>query len=276
VSRAAAPSPSALEALKGCCAAAYGSDAVAMLLGPAYHPGGLELSRHLGRAMRLSPGERLVDVGCGPGTGARFLAREFGVRVHGVDLSRTLVERAEADVRREGLEGIVSFEVADAEHLPLADGSFDAVVAECALCTFPSKRRAVGELARVVRVGGRIGLADVVVDPERLPPELATLAGWIACLAGAVPLDGYRGLLEEAGIAVRLVERHDEALAEMAREAGTRLRALASLGRPEVAGIDTARADRIVETVIDAVRRGILGYVLLVGERVEREEAIAA
>ncbi len=67
--------------LKGCCAAAYGQDAVALLLGASYHPGGRALTERLADALDLRAGHRVVDVAAGPGTTARWLAAERAVRV---------------------------------------------------------------------------------------------------------------------------------------------------------------------------------------------------
>ena len=62
--------------LKACCAAAYGSDVVTLLLGDSYHPGGLGLTRRLAAALGLSPGARVLDVASGRGATAILLARE--------------------------------------------------------------------------------------------------------------------------------------------------------------------------------------------------------
>ena len=72
--------PSA-EELKLCCASAYQRDAVALILGDSYHPGGLDLTRRLARSLDLRPGEKVLDVASGPGTTAFLLASEFGVVV---------------------------------------------------------------------------------------------------------------------------------------------------------------------------------------------------
>jgi arsenite methyltransferase len=76
--------------VKACCAAAYDSDAVALLLGASYHPGGLALTRRLATMAGLRPGQRVLDVASGPGTTALLLATEFAVSVDGVDLERAL------------------------------------------------------------------------------------------------------------------------------------------------------------------------------------------
>src|SRR5206468_3038742 len=94
--------PSA-EELKLCCASAYQRDAVVLILGDSYHPGGLDLTRRLVRSLELRPGDRVLDVASGPGTTAFLLASEFGVEVDGVDLGDLTVAKANATAASEGL-----------------------------------------------------------------------------------------------------------------------------------------------------------------------------
>lgn len=83
--------------------------------------------RHLCRKLRLQPGERLLDVGCGWGGLARFAAREFGVEVFGITLSRAQLELARQRVEAAGLQGQVQLELLDYRDLP-QDARFDKVV----------------------------------------------------------------------------------------------------------------------------------------------------
>ncbi|WP_192984304.1 C17 cyclopropane fatty acid synthase CfaB [Pseudomonas sp. EggHat1] len=83
--------------------------------------------RHLCRKLRLQPGDRLLDVGCGWGGLARFAAREFGVEVYGITLSHAQLELGLQRVAEEGLEGRVTLERLDYRDLP-QDGRFDKVV----------------------------------------------------------------------------------------------------------------------------------------------------
>ena len=197
------PIPAA-EELKLCCANAYQRDAVALILGDSYHPGGLGLTRRLAGHSRSRRGERVLDVASGPGTTAFLLAAEFGVAVEGVDLGDQAVAAANAKAAEQGLDDVAQFHVGDAERLPLPDESVDAVVCECAFCTFPDKATAAAEMARVLKPGGRIGITDVALDPKRLDVELQSLAGWVACLADARPVDEYVQLLASSG-----ARRHD-------------------------------------------------------------------
>jgi len=247
-----------------CCADLYGHDLVARLLGPSYHPGGHELTRAIARTACLRPGERVLDVASGPGTSALLLAREFGAHVRGVDLSAPLVRRANEAAEEQGLASQVVFEVANAVRLPVQDAAVDAVLCECALCIFPDKRSAVSEMARVLTPGGRLLLSDVVLDRDDLPDELRTFAARVACLADALPLDGYLRLLEEAGLRVCSVERRDEALVHMVQEIEARLSMLASVG--VTSGMDTSYVRSIARSAVDVIDRGLAGYVLLIAE----------
>ncbi|WP_235883364.1 class I SAM-dependent methyltransferase [Saccharopolyspora elongata] len=199
------------EVIKGCCAAAYGQDAVALLLGDSYHPGGQALSTRLAEALDLRPGQRVADIASGPGATARLLVGRFGVHVDGIELNPTIVGKARETTRVDGLSDSVRFHVGDAEGLPLPDNIFHAVVCECAFCTFPYKHTAAAELARVLQPGGRVGITDVTVHPDGLPSELAGLTAWVACIADARPLEDYAAILAGADLRTTHTQRHDEA-----------------------------------------------------------------
>ena len=255
------------EELKVCCSTAYQQDAVALILGESYHPGGLDLTRRLGRALDLRAGQRVLDVASGPGATAFLLAAEFGVAVEGVDLGEQSVAGANARAAAEGMAGQVRFTVGDAERLPLEDESVDAVVCECAFCTFPDKATAAAEMARVLKPGGRIGITDVALDPDRLHEELKTLAGWVACLADARPVEQYVELLAAAGLRVTLREAHDDALARMIEQIDARLIAFRMAKVAALEGIDFDTARTRTALAAQAVRDGIAGYTLLVAEK---------
>ena len=257
------------EAIKSCSAAGYSSDLVSLLLGDSYHPGGLGLTRRLLDTLELRPGARLLDVASGIGTSALLAAAEHDVDVDGVDLSETNVARAASRAEARGLGDRVRFSGGDAERLPLPDGGWDAVVCECALCTFPDKAAAVAEWARVLRPGGRVGITDVTADRSRLPAELTGLGSWVACLADARPAEEYQQLLHDAGLRTLTVEQHAVALERMIRQIGARLALLGMTARPrlEQLGLDLDRAEPVLDAALQAVGDGILGYVMVVAEK---------
>ena len=265
--------PTTAEQIKVCCATAYQRDAVALILGESYHPGGLALTRRLGRALDLRPGQRVLDIASGPGTTAFLLAQEFGVDVVGVDLGEQAVEKANARAAELGLADRVRFEVGDAERLPVEAGAFDAVVCECAFCTFPDKPTAAAEMARVLKAGGRLGVTDVALDPHRLDEELQSLAGWVACLADARPVAEYVALLGRAGLTVVHQEDHDQELAAMIELIDARLVAFRMAKVAALDGVDFDLARKRTAMAAKAVRDGIAGYALLVATKQQESHA---
>ena len=101
--------------------------------------------------------ERVLDVAAGNGNATLAAARRGG-KVTSTDYVTTLLDRGAERARAERLD--VKFEVADAEALPYADGSFDVVLSTFGVMFAPDQTRAASELTRVCRPGGRIGLAN--------------------------------------------------------------------------------------------------------------------
>lgn len=264
-------SPEAGE-IKQCCARLYESEWVSRLLGESFHPGGVVLTERLGRLLGLTGESRVLDAASGRGASALFLAQRFGCAVTGVDLGVQNVAHANAEADRLGLAGRVSFRVGDAECLPLDDASVDAVICECAFCTFPDKQTAANEFARVLKPGGRVGLSDITRAPGPAG-ELADLMAWVACLAAACPADAYAARLRDAGFIDLAVEHHDAALLEMVRSIGSRLFAadlLRGLRKMDLDGIDLDAAKRLTRQALVAVGENRLGYALVCAARSER------
>ncbi|RME42323.1 MAG: class I SAM-dependent methyltransferase [Chloroflexi bacterium] len=257
------------EEVKTCCATLYESDWVRLLLGDSLHPGGLALTERLGELLGIQASWRVLDVAAGQGTSAIFLAQRFGCQVVGVDYSAGLVAEANAQAASAGLTDRVRFEQADAEALHFADGTFDALVCECAFCTFPDKPAAAREFARVLRAGGRAGLSDLTRSGP-LPRELNGLLAWIACIADARPIDEYVAHLAEAGFAIDLVESHDAALTTLVHDVRSRLltaELLVKLKKLDLPGADFNQAKQLARSAARAVQQGRLGYALIVGTR---------
>jgi ubiquinone/menaquinone biosynthesis C-methylase UbiE len=139
----------------------------------------------LAEAADIRAGERVLDVASGNGNATLAAARRFA-QVTSTDYVPTLLEKGRARAAAEGLD--VEFRVADAEDLPFADGSFDVALSTFGAMFTPDHARPAREMLRVVRGGGRIGLANWT--PEgfigqlfrshlyRTPPGLKSPALW--------------------------------------------------------------------------------------------------
>jgi arsenite methyltransferase len=260
--------------VKACCATIYQSDWARLLLGDSFHPGGLALTEHLGTLLDLRPGRSVLDVASGQGASAILLAQRFGCTVLGIEYGSQAVQQAIERATAGGVAHLVSFRQGDAEHLPLPGGTFDAVICECAFCTFPNKARAAAEFWRALKPGGQVGLSDVTRTGE-MPEDLRGLLAWIACIADAQPVEHYTRYLTTAGLAVNRVESCDDTLAELVHEIQGKLlgvEMLARLKKIELPGtIDFEQAKALAKSAAAAIQAGKFGYAIIVATRPEEQ-----
>jgi SAM-dependent methyltransferase len=119
-------------------------------------------SEELALALDIVPDERVLDVACGSGNGALAAARRAWGNTVGCDFVPALLERGRERAAAERLE--IEFVEADAQDLPFDDGSFDVAMSIFGAMFAPDQERAAAELLRVVKPGGRIGMANWVPD----------------------------------------------------------------------------------------------------------------
>ena len=152
-------------------------------------------------AADLAPGEIVLDLGCGGGIDTVLAARKVGPqgRVIAVDLLPEMCARTRAAVEAAGVSDRCEVQVGEMEDLPVADEAVDVIISNGVLNLSPRKSRALAEAARVLRPGGRLCVADLVVETD-LPPEvLASPTAWAGCIAGAVSERVLRRKLARAG-----------------------------------------------------------------------------
>lgn len=178
-------------------------------------PDGAELGLSCGNPVafaNLRPGETVVDLGCGPGRDVFLASERVGPsgRAIGIDATPEMVELARKNAER-GRKGVpyanVEFHLAEMERLPLPDASADCVISNCAINLSPDKRAVFREISRILKPGGRLAVSDIALKKD-LPREIANDPGaYVACVAGAIPIEEYRrGLLEAGFAAVEIVE----------------------------------------------------------------------
>lgn len=148
----------------------------------------------------LREGEVVLDLGSGGGVDVLLSARRVGPTgvAYGVDMTDEMLELARENAREAGVEN-VEFLKGEIEDLPLPDASVDVILSNCVINLSTDKARVLSEAARVLRPGGRFAVSDVVVRGP-VPAEIRrSMELWIGCVAGALEVDEYRTLLEEAG-----------------------------------------------------------------------------
>jgi SAM-dependent methyltransferase len=157
----------------------------------------------------LEEGETVLDLGSGGGFDCFLAAREVGDsgRVIGVDMTPEMVERARENAAS---DANVEFRLGEIEHLPVADGTVDAVVSNCVINLSPDKGRVFEEAFRVLRPGGRLAISDVVLTaevPDVLRDDPESLAG---CVSGAATIEELETMLEAAGFERVEIEPKEE------------------------------------------------------------------
>ena len=163
------------------------------------HMGGLKATRELIEACHIDKDSYVLDVGCGVGITACYLAREYGCKVVGVDLSEKMVDRSNERAKRKDVEDKVEFRIGDAQDLPFEDGVFDAVICE-SVAAFPKdKQKVVREYARVTKKGGYVGMNEVTWA-DTPPPELVEYMSRALGHAEFLNPDGWKDLLTDAGL----------------------------------------------------------------------------
>lgn len=127
----------------------------------------------------IEPGQSVLDVGCGAGVDTILAARLAGPsgRAVGVDVVPAMLDRARRNLAETDCNN-VSFEEGSAEVLPFTDRSFDVVISNGALNLVPDKLRALAEVLRVLKPGGRFQLADQVLTGRQPADPQARIASW--------------------------------------------------------------------------------------------------
>jgi SAM-dependent methyltransferase len=200
----------------------------------------------LAEAADVRGGERVLDVAAGNGNASLAAARRFA-SVVSTDYVSTLLDKGAQRARAEGLA--IAFQVADVEDLPFADGSFDLVLSTFGAMFAPDHQRTASEMLRVLRPGGRLGMANWT--PEGFIGQLFKLIGRTCPPpAGLQPPSavGHRGALRGAVRHGRDDPLRDEAL-QLPLPLGRPLRAdLPRLVRPDAQGLRRPRAGRPAST----------------------------
>jgi 2-polyprenyl-3-methyl-5-hydroxy-6-metoxy-1,4-benzoquinol methylase len=120
--------------------------------------------RRFVRLVGLGPTDHVLDVGCGSGGPALFLAREVGCRVTGVDFNESGIHAALTLAKNSDIQNLLDFRQADVrERLPFSDQEFDLIVCMDVICHILDRRSLLREWSRLVRPGGRMLYTDPVV-----------------------------------------------------------------------------------------------------------------
>jgi len=201
-------------------------------------------------------GMRVLDIGSGSGETVLAIAEKVGStgKAVGIDFSSEGVKLAKENAKKRGLESIAEFRQAHAVELPFPDNSFDAVISECVVCLIQDKQKALNEKVRVLKPEGRVIMHDVVTwapMPKAMREDKGLYCG---CIGGAVSLNEYVEMMKKAGLTnIKTVDFTKSAKRMMNLNA--------------VAQELEQRKAKSAREVVDFVRKGGIGYALLIGTK---------
>lgn len=162
------------------------------------------------KADAIRAGDTVLDIGSGSGTDALIASRCVGPagKVYALDMTPAMREKLTATIERAGVMNIAVL-AGNAEAIPLADASVDAVTSNGVLNLVPDKSRAFAEIFRVLKPGGRLQIADIALRKPIAPKYKQDPKMWAECVVGAIAEDDYLERLRAAGFDVEAVGHLD-------------------------------------------------------------------
>ena len=215
-------------------------------------------SAHQALLKELKPqeGMKVLDIGSGSGETVLTIAEKVGRagKAVGIDFSPEGIALASERAKEKNLENIAEFHQVNAVKLPFPDNTFDAVISECVVCLIQDKQLALNEKVRVLKPGGRVIMHDVITwapMPQVMREDKKLYCG---CVGGAVGLDDYVEMMKKAGLTdIKTVDFSKDAKKMM------------NIG--VVAQALNLKDDNAVHEIVNFVRKGGIGYALLVGKK---------
>ncbi len=150
----------------------------------------------------INPGETVLDHACGAGMDILLAARRVGDSGHaiGVDMTQDMRDCARQGAEEAGLSNIVEIRKGMYEELPVEDESVDVVISNGVVNLAPDKLQVFKEITRVLKPGGRLYMADVIVQRELTAEARNNPDIWAACIGGALVEPELYELAESVGL----------------------------------------------------------------------------
>ena len=166
------------------------------------HPGGYGATRQLLDRLGITKESSIIDIACGKGTTAMYIADNYGCKVQAIDISAELIEEAKHLARKRSLSGKVEFLVGDAMNLPFDNDSFDGAVSQAMLVLVDDKEQAIKEAARVTKRGGTAAWLELSWRSEPSEEFLDHVSSVLCsyCMKRAETFNGWKTTFAKAGV----------------------------------------------------------------------------
>ncbi len=176
------------------------------------HPGGMKATRQLLDQLQIKKDSKVIDIACGKGNTALYIAKQYGCNVVGIDVEEYLIEEANRLVRKNGLQHKVTFQVGDAMRLPFEDNSFDVAVSQAMLVLVEDKYRTIQEARRVIIQGGRAGWLELSWKKEPDAEFLNVISNVLCayCMTNVSTYDGWEAIFRKSGINNIIIQKGDD------------------------------------------------------------------
>ncbi len=166
------------------------------------HPGGLKATQKLAHFLRIDENTKVIDIACGKGSTAFYLAKKYNCNIVGIDISEELIDEARYINQKKGLEKKVIFQLGDAMQLPFSNNEFDVAISQAMLVLVDDKIKTIKEADRVIKNGGRAGWLELSwrkeIDQEFLDKVSNVLCAY--CMMNVSTYDDWETIFENAGI----------------------------------------------------------------------------
>ena len=231
------------------------------------HPEAMEHTNEImADAVNLGPGVRLLDLGCGYGSTARYLAGRFGCSVTGVNISEKELQLAGERGKDAGLDHLLTFEFGDFHRLEYPDASFDVVWSQEAFLHAADKGVVLSECRRVLKPGGTLIFTDILVRSDTPDEDRARIYDRVKS-PDMWDLGDYRGALSERSLLITREEDWSEHVARSYAWIRDGVQEQREFLVPLV-GVETI--DSTVNSLtfwVDSAESGSIGWALFVAQR---------
>ncbi|MEX0720935.1 MAG: methyltransferase domain-containing protein [Balneolaceae bacterium] len=159
----------------------------------------------------IKPGDTVVDIGSGSGADVMIAALKTGSegKIYGIDITPAMITKAKENIEKAGMENIEIIE-SHADNLPLDENSVDVVTSNGVINLVPDKDKAFEEIHRILKPGGQLQIADIVLSKPVSDKSKSNAQLWAECIVGAEPVDDYLDLIKAAGFQnVTVIDRLD-------------------------------------------------------------------